>query len=123
MSLTDQKNWDVILVKISAMALLTVALTWLPEAVGSVFQIIGSLIYFVSSENDPTDFEEMMRPYQMQLIGMGLGKLASFVVLLLLARWMFSYPPMVRRALARAIAPPQDPPSPKESPSSLNVEY
>jgi hypothetical protein len=112
MSLIDPKNSDVLLVKVSAMALLTVALVWLPQTVGGVFQIIAHLLYIKSFDGDPSDFAKMMKPVQMQLLGASVGKIASFIVLVFLARWMFSYPPIIRKALSRTQASPENPPLP-----------
>ena len=112
MNFIDPKNSDVLLVKVSAMALLTVAIVWLPQAVGGVFQIVAHLFYITSFDDDTSDFAKMMKPVQMQLLGASVGKITSFIVLVFLARWMFSYPPIIRKALSRNQASPENPPLP-----------
>ena len=88
-------DWDCLLVKAMGIALLTVAFTWLPEVFGSVAQLVAAAV----SYNDAQ--EDILRKFQIQFISTSVGKIVSFIVLLLLARWVFSYPKILQKALRK----------------------
>ena len=114
MKLTAQDDWDVLLVKISAMALLTIALTWLPQAIGSLIQIGTILLNYPLFGEIDTEAASYFKNLKMQLFGVVIGHLVSFATLLFLARWMFSYPVIIRKALLGIQ------PIPEEKPLSTN---
>lgn len=87
-------DWDCLLVKASGLALFTVALTWLPQAFGAVTQLVVPMFMDVSSP-------EILREFRMQMTAMSVGKIASFVAMLLLARWVFGYPKVLQKMLKR----------------------
>ena len=88
-------DWDCLLVKAMGMALVTVALTWLPGVFGALAQLV------VAASTSGFEQDEMLRKFNAQMISMSVGKLASFVVLLLLARWVFGYPAILQKMLKR----------------------
>lgn len=88
-------DWDCLLVKAMGMALLTVALTWLPEVFGALAQLVVGLPAYDAVPSD------IARKFHTQMISISVGKLASFIVLLLLACWVFSYPKILQKALKR----------------------
>ena len=88
-------DWDCLLVKAMGMVLVTVALTWLPDVFGGLTQLVVALF----SSNHMHD--EILRKWNAQVISIAVGKLASFVVLLLLARWVFGYPAILQKMLKR----------------------
>jgi len=88
-------DWDCLLVKAMGIALVTVALTWLPEVFGALAQLAAAAFSYGDHQ------DEIWRKLQTQIISMAVGKVASFVVLLLLARWVFGYPKVLRKALKR----------------------
>lgn len=109
MNLSDQKDLDVLLVKVSAMALLTFALLMIPGAFGAAIQVASYPIMDPTKEYDRVEaLSEFVRNAQMQLTVAAIGKIASCIVLLFLSLWMFSYPPIIRKALSRTSSSPQD---------------
>ncbi len=103
MNLSQEKGHDVLLVKISAMALLTVALVTLPQALGGLFTIIFSFSSYSLAGNDDSIFANVVRPYRIQMIGTAVGSFATFIVLLFLARWVSGYPSFIRKLLSNPI--------------------
>lgn len=94
-------DYDELLVKVSGMALLTVALVWLPEAIGAAVHLIGIMLSHPSFELSDGQMKEWLETTRTALIASSLGKVAAFAFLVGLSRWMFGFPPIIRRALAR----------------------
>lgn len=95
------KEWDELLVKAAGIALVTVALTWLPEALGAVAQIVSIAVQQPMVPTGDSSLQELHTKLYVQLMSVAVGKIVAFLILLVLARWMFGYPKIIRRALQR----------------------
>jgi len=94
-------DYDELLVKLSGMALLTVALVWLPEAIGAAVHLISIILSQPSYELSDGPMKTWLENTKIALITSAIGKVAAFGFLVGLSRWMFGFPPIIRRALAR----------------------
>jgi hypothetical protein len=100
-TMTTKPNLDLILVKASATALLTLALFRLPDLFRAIAQLIASLGYFLLA--DPAgETGAIASKLNQNIIASATGDLVAFAVLLLLARWMFGFPKFMRSAFMRA---------------------
>ena len=94
-------EFDIVLVKSGGIALFILALARLPSAIGAIFQIIPAIIYWQWSADDGLG-GNMMQEMNVKLISLSLGQMISFAVLLLLAKWVFGYPKILRKWLKRS---------------------
>jgi ABC-type phosphate/phosphonate transport system permease subunit len=101
MKYRPETEWDVILVKTSGLALITVALTWLPQALAAVVKIVSMM--YVSRTYSQTDskLDELVDTYNMQMTSTAMGELVAFLLLIGIARWILSYPKFLRGWLQR----------------------
>jgi hypothetical protein len=92
---------DLILVKASGTALITLALFRLPDvfrAIAQLFMVMISRIFDDSSG----EIDAMISKMNQSFISSAVGDLLAFAVLLLLARWMFGFPKFMRSAFRRS---------------------
>lgn len=99
--ISSSEDYDELLVKVSAMALLTVALVWLPEAIGAAAHLVTITLSAKPDEMSGGPTQTWLENVRTQLISSSVGKMSAFGVLIFLSRWMFGFPPIIRRALAR----------------------
>lgn len=92
MNFSQENDHDTILVKICVMAILTVALIRLPEAIGSSLMIFAGLANRMLSNSGITP----------PSLGPPFINLASFLVLILVALWVSKYPPFIRKLLSNS---------------------
>ena len=95
--MTTKPSIDLILVKASATAIVTLALFRLPEVFRATVQLLTALItrqYVDSTGEAGAVISKLNQSY----ITSAIGDLIAFVVLLLLARWMFGVPKFMRSA-------------------------
>jgi hypothetical protein len=95
-----QPDWDRILVKASGVALLTVALTWLPQALSAISILIWNST--IPGQEGLGEVGDMLRTYKRQMISSAIGQFIAFAVLVGIARWVLSYPKVIRRWLMSA---------------------
>jgi hypothetical protein len=95
-----QADWDRLLVKASGVALLTVALTWLPQALSALSILVCHST--IPGQEGGGEVGDMLRTYKMQMISSAIGQFTAFAVLVGIARWILSYPKVIRRWLKSA---------------------
>jgi hypothetical protein len=95
-----QIDWDRILVKASGVALLTVALTWLPQALSAITILVCHST--IPGQEGLGEVGDMLRTYKRQMISSAIGQFVAFAVLVGIARWILSYPKILRRWLMAA---------------------
>lgn len=102
MNNTTNTDWNLFLVKGAGIALLTVALTWLPSALAGLMQIVF-FCFFMSTSYGGSAFEaDVITQLNLSLASTAAGKIIGFVVLVLLARWIMGYPKLIQSWFARA---------------------
>jgi hypothetical protein len=94
-------DWNKLLVKASGLALVTVALTWLPTVFGALAQIIFSILYWPDAADSDPKLNEVLNQVNATLLTTAIGKVVSFVVLVLLARWIMSYPRFIQSWISK----------------------
>jgi len=110
------KEWDEFLVKASGIALLTVALTWLPSAMGAAMQIITYEWFQDKVYSGDSDMHKYLSKINTEMISFAVGKIMAFFVLLVLARWVFGYPQILRRAFQRTSQQPRETDAERDNP-------
>lgn len=98
---TTETQWDRILVKASGITLFTVALTWLPEAVGAAVKIVTMIYVSRTASHTGEKLDELVDTYNMQMTSNAVGQLLAFLLLLGIARWILGYPGFLRGWLQR----------------------
>jgi len=91
---------DVVLIKTSGIALFTVAIAKLPSTIASAFQLIAALGYW--TWDSQAEWSGIGRQMNASFASVAAGNLLSFVILLLLARWVFGYPQILRNWLNKS---------------------
>jgi len=110
------KEWDVLIIKASGIALVTMALTWLPVALGSMVQIFAVTWCQVSAYSGDGGYHELMTSLNIQTISSAVGEIVAFFILLVLARWVFGYPQILRRAFQRTSQQPRETDAERDNP-------
>ena len=91
-----ETEWDLILVKASGLALITVALTWLPQALAAAVKIVTMMYVSRTATHTEWKLDELVGTYYMQMTSNAVGELLAFLLLIGLARWILSYPRFLR---------------------------
>ena len=118
MKLNLETEWDRILVKTSGLALLTVALTWIPQAFGALVRIVTIIFVSRTTSHSGDKLDEMLETYNMQMTSNAVGEFLAFIILVGIARWIINYPKFLQRWLAQ---PPQEGKESKEQNKSCEA--
>jgi len=86
-----QQDIDLILVKLCGTAILTVALIRLPGVFKSLAQLFTTLVVIIQDDSGNL-FSGMTKSFA----GAAAAEIVAFGVLVLVARWVFRYPPFIR---------------------------
>lgn len=96
MKSNTETQWDQILIKASGITLFTVALTWLPDALGAAVKIVTMMYVSRTASHTGEKLDELVDTYNMQMTSNAVGQLLAFLLLLGIARWILSYPRFLR---------------------------
>ena len=93
-----ENDWNRILVKASGLALVTVSLTWLPQVFAACAKLAVTMFQPETARGEGK-IGEMMQAFQLQMTTTAIGEIVAFVVLVALARWIFSFPTILQKWL------------------------
>jgi hypothetical protein len=93
----NQNYWDKILVKASGLALITVALTWLPQVLAAMTKLAAITFQSGMVVRQEGKVGELIDTYQIQMVSNAIGDVLAFVVLVAIARWVLSFPKVLQK--------------------------
>ena len=98
--MTSKSHLDLILVKASGTAILTLALIRLPDIFRAIAQLVSGLL-FMKVNDSTSEVGVLISKINQNYLASAFGDLTAFIVLVLLARWMFGFPRVMRSAFSR----------------------